>query len=263
MAYCSFMVTNVRATTLLLTVAALVAVALSLPPMPQPISYHDFADKRGIAGIPNALNVLSNLPFAVVGTLGLSTALYRSTRTAMFSHAWERWPYVALFAGVLLTAFGSSFYHMDPNNTSLLWDRLPITVGFMGLLTAIVGERVSIRLARRLLIPLLLLGVASVHWWYLGELRGQGDLRPYALVQYGSLLIIVLLIALLRSRYADTRYVVAALVGYGAAMALDLADRAVFSLGGIVSGHTLKHILASGGVACLVAMLRARAKARG
>ena len=103
---------------------------------------------------------------------------------------------------------------------------------------------------------------ASVGYWYWTELRNAGDLRPYLLVQFGSLLVVVLLLALYPARHPGTRYLVAGLAAYAAAKGLEIADRPIFALGHAVSGHTLKHLAAAAGVACLVAMLRARGRAR-
>ena len=135
-----------------------------------------------------------------------------------------------------------------------------MTIGFMGLLTAIVAERVSVGVARRLFVPLLAAGAASVAYWYWSELQGAGDLRPYGLVQFGSLLVVVLLLFVCPARYPGSGYLFAGLGLYAAAKAFELADARILALGQIVSGHTLKHLVAAGGVACVVAMLRVRAK---
>jgi hypothetical protein len=251
--------TIVRHSILLLTVLGTVIAVFAQPPLPQPSAYHLFADQRSFLGIPNCLNVLSNLPFAIVGLLGLAATFGRGpNRTSPFSDPWERWPYAALFAGVALTTLGSSYYHLAPDNTRLVWDRLPMSIGFMGLLTALLAERVSLSISRWLFGPLLVIGAASVAYWYWSELQGAGDLRFYLLVQFGSLLLIALLLVLYPARYRGTRYLVVALAAYAAAKGLELADQRIFALGQIVSGHTLKHLAAAGGVACLVAMLRAR-----
>ena len=241
-----------------------VAAVLAGPLLPQPLAYHNMADQRSWMGIPNAFNVLSNLPFGVVGAIGLA-AIFGShvDRRVPFHDSWERWPYAALFGGVALTTVGSSYYHLAPDNWRLVWDRLPMTVGFMGLLTAVVAERVGTRVARRLFAPLLAVGVASVGYWYWGEVQGAGDLRFYLLVQFGSLLVVVLLLVLYPARYVGGGYLVAALAAYAAAKGLELADERIFALGGIVSGHSLKHLVAAGGVACFAAMLRARAQSAG
>jgi hypothetical protein len=250
----------VRHSLVLVAVTGAVVVTLAAPPMPQPLAYHDMADQRAWLGIPNAFNVLSNLPFAVVGVLGLVAVFeFRVGRRVLFEESWERWPYAALFAGVALTAVGSSYYHLAPDNARLVWDRLPMTLGFMGLLTSVLAERVSRPTARWLFAPLLAAGAASVGYWYWTELQGAGDLRLYLLVQFGSLLVVVLLLLLYPARYPGSGYLVAGLAAYAAAKGLEIADSQIFAIGEIVSGHTLKHLAAAGGVACLIGMLRARA----
>jgi hypothetical protein len=206
--------------------------------------------------VPNAWNVLSNLPFALVGAWGL--ALLARTRSApAFRAPWERWPWRVFFAGVLLTTFGSACYHWAPGNARLLWDRLPMTVAFMGLLSASLAERVSVRWARRLFVPLLAMGVASVLYWHAGERAGHGDLRPYIiLVQGGSLVLILLMTLLYPARYGGNGGVYGALALYALAKLFEEADRwsgfAQLGLG----GHCLKHLAAAGAVAVLAARLR-------
>lgn len=232
-----------------------------IPPLPQPLDYHDMADQRPLLGIPNSLNVLSNAPFAIVGLLGLAATFgWSGGRSSPFANPWVRWPYATLFAGVTLTSIGSSYYHLAPDNARLVWDRLPMAVGFMGLLTALLAERVSVPVGRWLFLPLLAAGAASVAYWHWSELRHAGDLRPYLLVQYGSLLVVVVLLALYPAPQSGTAYLVAGLAAYAAAKGLEAADRPIFALGQIVSGHTLKHLAAAGGVACLAAMLWSRTR---
>ncbi|MBH0197756.1 MAG: alkaline phytoceramidase, partial [Nitrospira sp.] len=134
--------------------------------------------------------------------------------------------------------------------------------GFMGLLTAILTERVGLRAGRLLLGPLLLLGVGSVAYWYWSEVQGQGDLRLYVLVQNGSLLLVLLLLLLYPARDPGTGYLVVGLGAYAVAKWLDAADHRIFALGQIASGHTLKHLVAAFAVACLLAMLWRRDRFR-
>ena len=232
-------------------------------PSPQDPAYHLMADERPLFGIPNCLNVLSNLPFAFVGLLGLATVFrLEAGRVTLFRDPWERWPYAVLFAGIGLTTLGSAYYHLSPDNARLVWDRLPMTFGFMGLLTAVFTERVGLRAGQLLLGPLLLLGASSVAYWYWSEVRGQGDLRLYVFVQNGSLLLVLLLLLLYPARYPGTGYLVVGLSAYAVARWLEAADQRIFALGQIVSGHTLKHLVAAGAVACLLAMLRIRVRRR-
>jgi hypothetical protein len=249
----------VRHSVIVVAVFGAVAAVLAGPPLPQPLAYHNMADQRSWLGIPNALNVLSNLPFAVVGVMGLAAVFVSDRdRRLPFNDPWEKWPYAVLFAGVVLTTVGSSYYHLAPDNARLVWDRLPMTMGFMGLLTAVLAERAGVTVARWLFAPLLAVGAASVAYWHWSEVQGAGDLRLYLLVQFGSLLVVVLLLVFYRARYVGGGYLVAGLAAYAAAKGLEVADGGIFALGGIISGHTLKHLVAAGGVACLVGMLRAR-----
>jgi hypothetical protein len=244
---------------ILAAVAAAGAIAvLSQPPIDQDPAYHLMADRRALFGIPNALNVLSNIPFAVAGVVGLLSVFSPRPGAKPFTDPWERWPYAALFAGTALTTIGSAYYHLAPDNARLVWDRLPMTVGFMGLLTSVVAERSSLPVARRLFVPLLACGGASVVYWYWSELRGAGDLRPYALAQFGSLAVVLVLLALYDARYSGSVYLWAGLAAYGSAKLFEMADRAFFDLGHLVSGHTLKHLAAALGVGCVVVMLRTR-----
>jgi hypothetical protein len=231
-----------------ITIAA-IAIALFWPRIEQDQRYHLFADDRTILGVRNGLNVLSNLAFVVVGAWGLRVAL----RGARFSDPRERPAWAALFAGVLLTAAGSAWYHLDPNDASLVWDRLPMSVGFMGLFAALIGERVSVTWGLRLLPPLLALGAASVAWW-----AWDGNLVPYYVVQFYPLVAILLLLALFPARYARGGDLVIALGLYVAAKEAETYDRAIYQALGFVSGHTLKHLLAAAGAAWLAAMLLRR-----
>src|SRR6266508_310985 len=124
-----------------LMVASLAGVLL-LPPIPQDQSYHQFADQRSWLGMPNVWNVSSNLPFIAVGAVGLWQ--FRDDPAT-----------VVLFLGIFLTGFGSAYYHWNPNDGTLIWDRLPITLAFMAILASIIHERVSARAGGILLCPLL------------------------------------------------------------------------------------------------------------
>ena len=250
---------NTRHAVVILSVLAAVLAVFASGPMPQPLDYHQFADQRSFFGIPNFLNVVSNVPFAIAGLLGLRLALGKATTGgSRFADSWERWPWTALFTGVLLTTIGSTYYHLAPDNARLVWDRMPMTVGFMGLLSALLAERVSVSAGRKLLLPLLITGAASVGYWYWSETQGASDQRFYILVQYGSLLLVVLMLSLYPARYRGTGYIVAALALYAAAKFMELGDAEILSMGQIVSGHTLKHFAAAAGVALLAMMLGAR-----
>jgi hypothetical protein len=240
---------------------AAVALLFSWPPLPQRPSYHDFADQRPLLGVPHGLNVLSNLPFLLVGGLGLWFCLRGEGARAgkSFETPAERWPYVLFFLGVGLTAFGSAYYHMEPNNDRLLWDRLPMSVAFMALFASVLAERVSRRVGLALLAPLVALGIGSVLYWHWTEAQGRGDLRPYYVVQFYPLLALPPLLLLFPPRYTRTADLVAALGWYVLAkFCEDPLDAAFYALGGWVSGHTLKHLLAALGASWILHMIAKR-----
>lgn len=232
------------------TLALILATAF-VPRIPQDPAYHHFADQRTFFGIPHFFDVVSNIPFFFVGLWGLSI-------TARRVHDAERWAYLTLFAGVLLTCFGSAYYHWDPNNQTLVWDRLPMTIAFMALLSAIISERIDRGLGVRLLVPLVLLGFASVIYWNRTELAGAGDLRPYVLVQFGTLLLLILVLLLFPPRFTGTRYLIYAFGLYVLAKIFEQLDTPIYHALRILSGHTLKHLAAAAAITCIVIALRRR-----
>jgi hypothetical protein len=209
-----------------LMVASLAGLLL-IPPIPQDQAYHQFADTRALLGIPNFWNVVSNLPFIAVGAAGL-WQFHRDPATAV------------LFLGIFLTGFGSSYYHWDPNDRTLFWDRLPMAVSFMAILAVFIEERVSTSAGRILLWPLIAIGIFSLLLW-----RWTGDLRLYVWVQFFPGLALPLLILLFPPRYTGTFYWLIAGALYALAKLFEFYDRAIYSVGSIVSGHTLKHLAAA------------------
>lgn len=228
----------------LITAAAIVALALH-GRIPQDPAYHRFADTRAIAGVDNFWNVLSNLPFLLFGLYGLS-------RRSRLAEPASRNGYTALCIGVLLVGFGSAYYHYAPSSQSLIWDRLPMTVAFMALFSLLLEERQVLGPGAKTLWPLLILGVCSVAYWYWTETRGLGDLRPYVLVQFLPILLIPMILLLFPGKYLKSGFLVSALVLYFAAKGFEQYDRQVFAAIGAVSGHTIKHLVASVAVLCIV-----------
>jgi hypothetical protein len=251
-----------RRRALLIAALAVVAIGVAawLPPIAQDPAYHDFADRRPLLGVPNFLNVASNLFFVVVGVLG-ARAVVRSGRPrpgGALVGGWERTALLMMFAGVGLTGFGSGWYHLAPGNDTLVWDRLPMTLAFMTLLALTIGERLSAPMGRRLLPVLLVLGAASVAVWHVTEARGHGDLRLYGLVQFFPLVAIPLMLALFPPRYTRGADLVLALGLYVVAKLLEALDGAIFALGHLVSGHTLKHLAAAAATAVIARMAARR-----
>lgn len=230
---------------LLLPGLGLLLAALALPPIAQPAQYHDFADQRTCLGLPNCLDTASNILFMLAGVGGLAF-LYSSAGRRAFIDSREIWPYASFFSATILVGFASGYYHLAPDNAGLAWDRATIALAFMAWLGAILGERVGIGIALRLLPSLLIAGLASVFYWAWSEARGIGDLRPYLLMQAYSMALIPLLLWLYPPRYSRGHDNLLVIGLYLLALSFDLSDRAVFALTqGHVSGHTLKHVIAA------------------
>lgn len=200
---------------------------LLLPPITQDQGYHQFADQRTLLGIPNFWNVVSNVPFIAVGAAGLRR----------FHHDPAT---IVLFLGIFLTGFGSSYYHWNPNDGTLFWDRLPMTLCFMAILAIAVEERVNATAGAVLLWPLLAIGVFSLLLWYWTD-----DLQLYIWVQFFPCLVLPLLLLMFPPKYTGTSYWFIAAALYASAKLLEFYDGAVYSAGVILSGHTLKHLAAA------------------
>ena len=239
-------------------ISALIAATFFIHRIPQNEAYHNFADQRIMLGVPNCLNVVSNALFLFVGALGVLHIVFGSQGAPPnFIDSRERWPWIIFFAAVALTAFGSAYYHLNPNDHTLVWDRLPMAVGFMALLAAVVSERVGVAIGLWILGPLTVCGAVSVFWWSFTQAAG-GDLRPYALVQFGSFVVLLLVLTLYPPRYTRGVDLIISFVLYGMAKIFEAVDRPIYSLGHIVSGHTLKHIAAAVSAYCLLRMLQLR-----
>ncbi|MBI2305782.1 MAG: hypothetical protein HYU78_00635 [Rhodocyclales bacterium] len=243
---------------LIVTLAA-VAAMLAYGPIAQPARYHDFAAVTAWFGLPHAADVLSNLGFALVGVWGWLRLAPRSGHPAL-RDGW--WGYRLLLAGLVLTAVGSGWYHLAPDDYRLIWDRLPIALACAGLLAAVRAETVGSRAPREEAALFALLAVASVAWWHFTNDGGDGDLRPYLLLQGLPLLLIPLWQAIHSAARAERRLFGAALLLYLVAKVVELLDHQVLALFGSVSGHTLKHLLATLAAALIVGCLVRRVAGR-
>ena len=231
------------------TVVAVVA-AFVVPPVSQPLDYHNFADARTMLGVPRFLDVVSNLSFLLVGVIGLAIV---ALRRDAFATAPERWPYIVFFVGLALTCAGSGFYHLAPDNGRLVWDRLPITTTLAGLLVSQIGDRVNVRLANTLLIPAIVIGAASAWYWHMTD-----NLVPYLVAQIYAAVATFLIALLFPSRYTHGYYIYWAFAWFVMSKVTESYDEQIYKALGFVSGHTLKHLSAAAAGFAICAMLARR-----
>ncbi len=234
---------------MLLIAMPIILILGSLSPIPQDNTYHHFADGRTILFISNFWNVISNLPFFFVGIYALD-ALFKTHRLCY--HKEMKSAYILFFLGIALVSLGSGYYHLNPNNDTLLWDRLPMAVAFMALFSIVITEFVGVKEGKYTLYPLLFLGLLSVIYWAYTESIGQGDLRIYLFVQFFPMIIIPLLLWKFRPSFTLYRAYWSLLLCYLLAKLCEHFDEALYGLLSVISGHSLKHLFASLGLFLLV-----------
>lgn len=216
---------------LAITAAGTLIFALTLDPVAQPLSYHAFADGRRFLGIGNFWNTVSNLPLLVFGLSGLVYTVHARVRGAQKS--WR-----IFFAGIVLAAIGSIWYHLAPDNDRLFIDRLPIGMLMGVLFAALLTEHVGSE-QERWLVPAVLIGAASaLHWHY------TDDLRLYVWVQVWTPIAVLIFLLLFKPLYAGRRWLLVAFAFLILARVAEYCDLAIFrATGEFVSGHAVKHLL--------------------
>lgn len=225
---------------ILLALAALIIISIvgASAPIEQNPDYHNFSDDRAFLAIPNFWNVVSNLPFLLVGILGL----YK-----LQSDDIVRKQYVFFFIGVALVAFGSAYYHWNPTNETLVWDRLPITIGFMAMISALISEFIHLRMGKRILLPAMVIGFLSVLYWVVAR-----DLSVYLVVQFFPMLATPVILIFFRSKYNLAMGYWFLLIAYVIAKVFEIYDHETQELLGFISGHSLKHLFAALGIYMLI-----------
>lgn len=215
-------------------------------PLAQKLAYHNFADTNCILGLNNFHNVISNIPFVIVALISFSD--FKKDKSN-YSISW-----LAFFIGVFLVGPGSAYYHYNPNNFTLVWDRLPMTIGFMGLTSAAFCELYKVKKESPILISLLLLGALSVIYWYVTD-----DLRPYFWVQLTPITSLLYISLAYKTPGLKPKYLVGAVLFYVAAKVTEKYDLQIFEMISY-SGHSIKHFLAAIAVFILAVMKRRDSK---
>jgi hypothetical protein len=210
-----------------------------IKPIAQNPDYHKFADQRIILSLNHFWNVISNIPFLIVGLLGMFFILKKYNSITLNAN------YLIFYVGIILTGLGSMYYHHQPCSTTLVWDRLPMTISFMAFFSIIIGDCICITTGKRILLPLILLGMMSIIYWQMTQNRGQEDLRFYALIQFLPMILIPIILLLYKNvtPFIKTYWLIS--LAYFFAKIVEANDEFIFIKFQFISGHSLKHLFAA------------------
>jgi hypothetical protein len=233
-----------------ITVLTSIAIIIFIKPIPQDVLYHHFANDNKVLGISNCWNVVSNIGFVITGIMGIQFLLkHRITNPIIWT----------LFVGIVLTGFGSAYYHLAPNNTSLVWDRLPMTIVFTSFFALIYSWCFSEKMGFNIWILSLAVGIYSVFYWQYTEHEFRGDLRLYAIVQFLPILLIAIIVATNFKRHTFLLKPIAMIVlWYVIAKLLEHFDMYLFETTNMLSGHPIKHIAAAAATYYMYKMVKAK-----
>jgi hypothetical protein len=213
-----------------------ILVLIIVGPISQNQNYHHFADDRKLGTIPNFLNVITNLPFAIVGLLGLRAAL--NIKDGKLKNIFS-----TLFYGFLLLTLGSGYYHWMPQNDTLVYDRIPIVVILMSFFAFVIYACVDKSVGYKAFFAFNIIGVLSVIYWAFSESMGKGDLRWYGMVQFFPIIAIPLILILYRSSSEFRKEILFIFLFFGLAKLNERFDREIYHLvNNTISGHSLKHL---------------------
>ena len=215
---------------------------LSWPSLPRTelAGYFDFADQRSWGPIPNGWNVLSNLALLYVGGWGFLVSRKLRDNPLRFHSQ-------IFFAAVFVTGFGSSYFHWNPSPESLVWDRVWMSVAFAAATSLLIKDRVDFKWDRPLFFGLLGFGILSVLMACYGR-----DVRAYIVTQFGFLMLIVGVVRFYPPGQIQKKYLGVSVLLYAAAKILELYDRDIYDTLGLISGHSLKHLISACAVVPMV-----------
>jgi hypothetical protein len=228
----------------------LILLAIFLPSIEQNQNYHNFADQRVLFGVNNAFDTLSNLAFIIVGILGLVN--FYNNQYIKISNSFS----VILnlfFISIILIGLGSSFYHLSPNDFTLVFDRLAMSLVFASILAMLAYLKISPRFGLHTLAELLILAPLTVLIW-----KFNGNLTPYVVLQFGGIILVILTLLLTKTRMQGPCFT-SLIILYGAAKLVEFYDEKIFNLSqNLISGHTLKHLIAALAVIIFVSPLKVK-----
>lgn len=205
--------------------------------------YHEFVDTRNIFGMSRFFDTVSNIGFLFVGVIFIKEILLQNKKDFNL---------MLIAVGSILVFFGSSFYHLFPSDARLLWDRLPISMVFAGILSYSLSANNLIieKYKNKFDISYLMFSIFSVVFWYVGSLQQASWLGPYVFVQFGGMITLVY-IAIKGENKDFNKKIYYVLAWYILAKLCEHFDQSIFNITyEMFSGHTLKHLLAAVALYC-------------
>lgn len=196
-----------------------------------PQGYHDFVDKRSLLGIPNFLDVISNLAILLPALYLLQTRKNKSLLSNL------------LILHISLLAITSGYYHLNPSDKTVFWDIMSIATGSMIVLLIIINTTTEYNLL------LYIFSVFSIIYW-----KKTGDLRLYLLIYIGVPLYII-------AKYYKNNnlqiYLFIMIFCNILVWLTEFNDHYIYKItNNLVSGHTLKHIFAGIGIFYVIKILQ-------
>lgn len=235
---------------LLVSVITVLTVFSFVPAIPQELSYHNFANDNSFASIPHFLNVITNAGFIISGIWGVVILKRHRINSVM---VWS------LCIGMVLTGIGSAYYHYNPHNETLVWDRLPMTIVFSSFFAEVYAYYFNQKHAFYIWVLTLITGLASIAYWYYTESIGDGDLRLYAIVQFLPMVLITIIVFTFsdQNKTLHLPFLVMFLC-YATAKIFEYHDNTVYEQTHSIGGHCIKHLFASLATACIVWNIKRR-----
>jgi hypothetical protein len=215
-------------------------------PLSQPASYHHFADERSLGMLPNASDVLSNLVILAAGLVNSGWVIRHAPHPPL------QFPAMLVAGpGLVLTAFGSAYYHAAPSDATLVWDRLPMTIVFAGILAMLWSSVTRQRVGWVQMLILVAVSLGTVGYWLAFD-----SLWPYAILQFGGLAVVV---GMTVTRKVDAPFAWAmVIVFYGLAKVFESLDWQIWAVTGhLFAGHALKHVASGFAGAALLLIAQA------
>ncbi len=224
-------------------------VVAMMHPVIRGAGFHTYADQRTTFGIPHFGDVLSNLPFVIIGIAGLFAA---RDVTGL-----PRGLVALLFGSVLAIGLGSGAYHLVPNDATLVFDWMPIGVTAALMVALLVHDRIDPKMGWTAAAILPAAAIVSVALWWLGGGTGPdgGDTRWYGLIQLTSIALVPVIVMLYPRGRLDRGWLLAGVACFVLARLIHMRDHQLLDASGVISGHAVKHLFAAAATWCVLLAL--------